>query len=80
MFDGNCSYITFIHLLIISYNLDVCGDCKSFYIFCISEWSRSFNIISLSFLVSFGEVKETGIQKRFNIEVVQSNAALNSVG
>jgi len=33
-------------------------------IFCISEWPRGFNfVISLSFLVSFGEVKETVTKK-----------------
>jgi len=37
---------------------------KSIYIFCISEWPRGFNfIVSLPFLVSFGEVKETATQK-----------------
>jgi hypothetical protein len=53
-----CTYISFIHLLRVSYNFDTCVHYRSFYIFFISEWPRSFNfIIALSFLVSFGEVK-----------------------
>jgi hypothetical protein len=61
MFDGKCNYICFIHLLRDSYNFDNCVDCNSIQIlvFCILEWPRGFHfIISLSFLVSFGEVKE----------------------
>jgi len=55
MFDGICSYICFFHLLRVSFNFDTCVDCKSIYIFSISEWPRGFNfIISLSLLVEFG--------------------------
>jgi hypothetical protein len=58
----------------VSNNFYACVDCKSIYIFCISEWPRGFNfIIFLAFPVAFGEVKET------NTEVVQSTAALNTV-
>ena len=64
MFDGICSYICFIHLMRVSFNFDTCVDCKSIYIFCILELPRGFNFIaSLSFLLSFGEVKETVTQK-----------------
>jgi len=64
MVDGKCRCICFIHLLRVSYIFDTCVDCKSIYIFCISEMRRGLNfILSLSFLVSFGEVKETVTQK-----------------
>jgi hypothetical protein len=71
MFDGKCSCICFIHLLRVSYIFDTWVDCKSVNIFCISEMCRDFNFIlsyfnfiqSFSFLVSFGEVKETVTQK-----------------
>jgi hypothetical protein len=50
--DGKCSYICFIHLLTISYNVDSFVECKSIYIFYVSKWPRGFNFItSLSFLV-----------------------------
>ena len=43
---------------------DACVDCKSIYIFCISERPKGCNFfIYLSFLVSFGEVKEAVTQK-----------------
>ena len=64
MFDGNCICICFIHLLRVSNNFDTFVDCKSIYVFCISEWPRGFNvIISLSILVSFGEVEESVTKK-----------------
>jgi hypothetical protein len=63
-FDDKCSYISFIHFLRVLYNFDTCVQYISFYIFFISEWPRSFNFIkALSFLVSFGEVKEAVTQK-----------------
>ena len=50
-------------MLKVSYNFECCVDFKSIYLplFCISEWPRGFNfVISLSFLILFGKVKESG--------------------
>ena len=69
-----CSYICFIYLLRVSCNFDTCFDCKSIYIFCISEWPRDCNFIT-SFLSCF----IWGSKRNCNTEVVQSSAAINTM-